>query len=694
MITETLTCAALRRGIVLTGARGETSATGAFTASIELLNLGYLVAPSELDGISDARLSEIIAVARKVSGTTRAYIPMYPNFPAQVRELPTMQLIIDQLLHYLTLGTPMVDTTVTIRPGLPLSDMLTSSKPLRVVRYADLTVEVKTVVGQFAAMSADDFTFVRAAFGRNKVARSLGDIIDGAMNKENRQKAVLAYASNNDAAADTVIDAVSRALDADDLLRTILAIYTVNAGDTDAYERAVINLSDRDNAVVHMTSIPRGVRRAVASKLGEVTRGHRADALVSRKRLWRNVTRYGHLFQYAGNKDVKRALDIVHDNIEFRTYASRVEEALASGDVLKSIIVLEENPGQLIRRLAALVRMDDDTEAVIAAVNRVGYRAKMSTLVSAYNGLAGLATGRSRVLRVAGRMNRVTDGESSISSKNAKEVQAAVKDAIGRKMAAGGVLSSAAAIGVSSDAAVSLVRRDASTTDREMSRGARIPVVGNGDVLRMFINWFNMDNGRRVDLDLGAAFLTKNLGDAGRVDWTSYAGHRGYATFSGDIVDAPLPNGATEFVDIDLSIAPSNAEWVVMTVYSYTGQPMSTVNHLSGAMMRSDADAGDNFDPRTVKAAFTSVSKSTSVAPLAVNLRTREMVWLDTDDGSSNVGGAVSYGGQSLVDAAAFEIGVKRLTEGELLKLYAKSVGVKAVDEAVDRELVNAIMSV
>lgn len=690
-----LTRAALRRGILVTGS-GTGSQAGALTAAMELLNLGYLVIPTDLENISDSRLVKVIDAAREVSGSDRAFRPMYPNFPAQVRNLSSLQLLVDQILHYITGETPLVDITVEARPGLPLRDMLTASKPLRVVRYGELPDEVSRVVASAAAMSEEDFAFVRAAFHREKVRNALVGIIDASRNKENRQKALLAYAANEYVSPENVVRVMSRALDADDLLRSVLAVYSLSGGDTEAYSRAAFNLSDRDNAAVHMNSVPRAVRRELARQLGNVTHGHRADALVARKRLWRNVSRYAHLFQYAGNADTKRALDIVHDNIVFHTYASRVEAALASGDVKQAVIVLEENPGQLIRRAAAMLRMGGDVEWVTAAIGRTGYRAKMSTLVSAYNGVSGLSTGRARVLRVAGRANRVMDGETCVSTKDAKAVMTALRGAMERKLAFNGALSDVTAVGTASTTPVELVRRDASTSDRSMSRGASVDVGGNGDTLRLFVQWYNMDDEsyrHRVDLDLSAAYLTKGLESAGRIDWTSYTGHRTAATFSGDIVDAPRPNGAAEFIDLDLTRVPSNVEWVVMSVYSYTGQPLGSVEHFAGAMLRSDADAGAIFDPRTVTAAFRSVSRATSVAPLAVNVRTRKMVWLDTDSGDGGAGRSLSYGGDAIISAAAFELGVKRLTEGELARMYAKAVRARVTTDAVNGDLIDAIMS-
>lgn len=686
--------AGLRHGILLVNPKRTSDNPNARVAVAELLNLGWLVDPRTLNRVEDAELVRVLDAARTVAGVDRSYTPLYPNFPAQVRDLSTLELIIDQILHYWTLGAPLVDQTVVVRPGLPLADMLTASKPLSVVSKDAGAILAHKILVQAMALSEQDVDLVRAILRTSKVNSSLDSLFEGVTNRENRQHLVLALNANKRINRDVLaVAALRNALDSDDALRTVLALYT--HGEGEKYERAARHLSDVDYGAVMMDSMPNEVRETLVIRLGSLTKGFRADSLVGHRKMWRRVMRYVHPYstRAARNVDSRRALDIIHSNIEYKTYASLVEEAFANGDMKTALGLLENNAGNLYRRLSQLLDNGVDSAELVAVLGRVGDKPRMTTLISAYNGLQARASGRDGVLRVAGRSNFMRDNTTrkKVSKTDLKAVTDAVRAAMERKIIAGTDAPSKA-VAVSSDAPVNLVRRDAAVSDRSVNRGERFTLAEDGNVLRVFVQWYNGKH-HRVDLDLGAVLLDSQYRQVASVDYASYHNKRGYATYSGDLVDAPGTKGAAEFIDIDLNAVgrvQPNAEWVAMTVNSYTGQPLDDVDHFAGAMIRTDGDKGAIFDPRTVTNAFTSVTKSTRVAPLIVNLRTREMVWIDTSDGANQGGYSVSRGG-ALTDAIAFELDVKRLTEGELARMYAKAHGARTVNKAVDADLIGKL---
>ena len=690
--------AGLRHGILLVNPKRISDNPNAPVAVAELLNLGWLADPRTLNRVEDAELVRVLDAARTVAGVDRSYTPLYPNFPAQVRDLSTLELIIDQILHYWTLGAPLVDQTVVVRPGLPLADMLTASKPLSVVSKDAGAILAHKILVQVMALSEQDADLVRAILRNVKVDSSLDSMFEGVTNRENRQHLVLALNANKRINRDVLaVSALRNALDSDDALRTVLALYT--HGEGEKYERAVRHLSDVDYGAVMVESMPNEVRETLVIRLGTLTKGFRADSLVGHRKMWRRVMRYVHPYstRAANNKDSRRALDIIHSNIEYKTYASLVEEAFANGDMKAALGLLESNAGNLYRRLSQLLDNGVDSAELVAVLGRVGDKPRMTTLISAYNGLQARASGREGVLRVAGRSNFMRDNTNrkKVSKTDLKAVIDAVRAAMERKIVAGTAAPSKA-VAVSSDAPVNLVRRDAAVSDRSVNRGERFTLSEGGGTLRIFVQWYNGKGGEyrsRVDLDLGAVLLDAAFRQVASVDYTSYHNKRGYATFSGDLTTAPRPNGAAEFIDIDLnkvrSVQP-NAVWVAATVNSYTGQRLEEVDHFAGAMIRSDGDKGEIFDPRTVTTAFTSISKATRVAPLIVNLRTREMVWIDTDDGGQVSGYSVSRGG-ALIDAIAFEMDVPRLSKGEFAELYAQAHGADTVDAPVEDALIGKL---
>ncbi len=102
------------------------------------------------------------------------------------------------------------------------------------------------------------------------------------------------------------------------------------------------------------------------------------------------------------------------------------------------------------------------------------------------------------------------------------------------------------------------------------------------------------------------------------------------ARSSGDLQDAPHPDGATEFVDLHVERARrAGIRYAVMMVSSWSGLPFSKLERaFAGIMERSD-EFGQHFDPRTVKMKFGLQGDSGNYTPMVVDLESGEMHWVD-----------------------------------------------------------------
>lgn len=714
--TRSLTEAALRKGLA---ARLHTSDEpiehGGDVVAVELLDRGYLTNPAELRGLSEPDMQAILAAARKISGADRTYTPVYPGFPAQVRDLSTLGLIIDQIVYYLSVAFDpegkeldryaTVDRSVHIRPSLPVADLLVSSKPIRVADANGLFELAKNLIGRPVALSPDDREFVTAVLvyaanhQRDRVGEEALDVLlSGVRNRENWQTVIEALAGGEGVSTESVAAAALRSAEGvDDLLRAVLSLYTAPLRDRDAeHVRAQRSLADTAYRAVGVRSVPKPIRQLLVRRLGELSQGYRADTLATRRNLWRRVMRYVHPFEFVTSDAERRALDIVHSNIEYRTFASLVEAAFEAGDLKAAVDLLAQRPGQLVARIVHLAALGGDLAYLRDAVAEHGVQARATQLVAAYNGLAATAAGRATVQRVTGRSNFVREQRDDVPAAAAVALQQSVREAlVGRVRGLGEQLVSPdLVIGTADTAAISTINRDASSTDRSIERGEKFTISGEQGVLRLFVHWFNGPG--RVDVDLGALLLDTDFRQVTTVDYRSYQGNRGFATYSGDMTDAPPPDGAVEFIDVDLAEAVRahpQARYVAMTVNSYTGQHLSKVDHLAGAMLRSNGDAGKQFDPRTVATAFRSSNEATLVSPLVVDLASHEAIWVDTSNGSHDALHSISLGG-SLADAIAAEIGVARLTYGDMATVVADAFDLRTNSTtAVDRELMRSLLA-
>jgi hypothetical protein len=75
----------------------------ATTAAIELLNLGFIANPEQLQQLPVEELKQLIATAAQLIGADRTWVPMYPGFPEQVMNISDGAVFFKAITHYLTL---------------------------------------------------------------------------------------------------------------------------------------------------------------------------------------------------------------------------------------------------------------------------------------------------------------------------------------------------------------------------------------------------------------------------------------------------------------------------------------------------------------------------------------------------------------------------------------------------------------
>lgn len=696
-ITAEFRQAALRRGsLIKTNRKVELGKGVVFSAVVEFANLGFVVNPDELSFFSANDLEKALTEARTVVGADRNMTPIYPGFPKQVEELSTLTLLVEQILHYWTAGAFLPDYPQVVRPGLPIDEMLLNARELKVVSAATAAREViHDLVLNPVAMSMDDKILLAGAIALQPTTLAdVSALTSKAKNHENVQSFVRVLRVANIYSVDELFMNVSMNQNAQRLLRVVLALYSSpsDAKWNDQYELAVYTLADRHSRAVKMNKLPRAVRRSIMKNLGDSTKGFYADELVSRRNLWRRVLRAVHAFDVCSGSDQRRAADIVHSNIEYRTFNSLVEAAMIEGRVTDAITLLAENqPGNLLRRLVALLRLvktDEEAEFLSDSIIHTGVASTVSTLISAYNGVLSANDEHARVTRVAGLNNSMVDRSDVVKVKSeyitliANSLKTSLKFALKNKPAPVGV------VGVKSKSAVPLMKRDASVTDRVLDRGEKIAVNGSGNVLRVFGHWNNnMDRGGYMDI--GAVVLDKNFKELGVCTWNSRAGTtRDWAVYSGDKHVYP-GDSAAEFVDVKLDrlkdVLPS-ARYVAMTVQSWSGFPIVDVDFIAGAMLRNKANSGEVFDPRTLVTAFKPTTSSLQAVPFAFDLKTRKMIWLDTSNGSTKT--CVSSSSDTSIGTLVYdEVARPRLTLGELATLWADAHGVETSKSTpVDRE--------
>lgn len=185
-------------------------------------------------------------------------------------------------------------------------------------------------------------------------------------------------------------------------------------------------------------------------------------------------------------------------------------------------------------------------------------------------------------------------------------------------------------------AAIALSGKTTATGYGIMPRGSRTEVVGGH--LRFFIHWTQSE--RVTDFDLSVLLLDEEFRPAGQISFTNLSDTG--AAHSGDITDAPAPDGGSEFIDIDL--AKVECAYIVPQINIYSGESFEQVaESLFGYMTLDEEQLGKPFEPRTVRMKAEVRGSGRVVLPVLFARRGRswEAVWTNLFSTGSGFGNRV-----------------------------------------------------
>ncbi len=423
----------------------------------------------------------------------------------------------------------------------------------------------------------------------------------------------------------------------------------------------------------------RSLRRALLAILDGMHPERLREDMLRHRSYWVWVGQFLHPHEYAGRfPNAAGAFQVVRKKAPdgtrapvFRGWNSRLEGVLASGDTAAALRQLGERPGELARRYDHLLRIAGDDDAAAATVRAfLDHLPRYSTPV--------LMTLRhhlpSRTAPVARRIfwpkGKFAKGVSAPDSRATlpASVIASSTEAIDRELLRRFETLPAFAAGVLDeqlrDIIVPFNERTASVSALALPRGSRVALCsGEGELssktARLFLHWCEPAapeaSGKpdlrdaTTDLDLSVALYDAAWTYVGvcsyywlKFPWrgtsggfpqsgTSVAdGGVTIARSAGDLQSAPPPDGASEFVDLDLAAARrAGIRYAVMVVNSYAGLPFSQLDRaFAGLMLRDDAE-GSHFDPRTVELKFELDGESGIFLPLVFDLERSLLHWLD-----------------------------------------------------------------
>lgn len=569
-----------------------------------LYRLGYVVNQEIIEQLSYTsvdNLQQVLEAAEYSKGDHFDYEPMYPNFPKQVAEASEIELYLNAIMHYSgdVLGVRIMpvynkfarpdldkDEAEFIVLGLETEDNLTET-----------TRNIITMSRPFSQTDKEDIIVLKdfVKFNDNQTFKV----------KENLVFLTYSFPDNG----------------LEKYYKTAVDVLRLAA----AYSNGDITL-----ATPTKFKLSRPQRRMILQLLDNVDD---VEGMGAYSEQWKRLARTLHY--RSDNNDKKYPTAAINlEKIQtgnYTTVNSKIEKAVKELD----IELLEKYPGIYARRILELLRKHpQEKDTILQSFSTIIGKVSVPVLLGLYNLLRspGKEELSHRLIRIKnGEENKTFLLENRLSNNDdLTELSTIILDGIEAQGESKKVVFSKDA----SHYAMPLYTRNISKGSTAIGLGSRLPLDSDKNTIRLFMHWKDFDKSidyynHRVDLDLSAIFLDNNFDFINNITYYNVRiDDIGY--HSGDITSAP--EGASEFIDININKALDNGiRYVVPTIYNYTQQPLNNIpESFTGFMMRDKVNNGEIFEPSTIKHSYDLNNGATNNTPYIIDLKNREIVWLDT----------------------------------------------------------------
>ncbi|MFJ2745585.1 MXAN_6230/SCO0854 family RING domain-containing protein [Streptomyces sp. NPDC087440] len=463
-----------------------------------------------------------------------------------------------------------------------------------------------------------------------------------------------------------------------------------------------------------LRSLPRALRRELLSVLDGLHLGSLIEDLHRHPGPWKRAAESLHPFeQYARHPRAALAFAVLRQTdahafpalrelaaqhrawvtvedgrVRAVTWRGQVETALAAHELPRATALLRQRPGELLRRLDHLLRLHgaqeaaDDAAPLTEALTHTLPRAGVGALLSAYGALRARHRTGPRARRVFFPRGEVTrafaraEDRAPLPAALTARVCGLLEAEVLRRLAARESYEHAVLDEALEDLNVPFAEHASAASLVAVPRGSRQPLPP-GDVLRLFLHWTEPAD-TRVDLDLSVAFYSRDLTFVGLCDYTALRHLGGAAVHSGDLTSAPAPDGATEYVDLELPLlAHADVAYALPVVFSFNNIAFETMTDAFAGFMEIDGGRprDSSYDPRTVRQRFDLAGDSQVCVPLLVDLYRREALWTDLHlppaAGFQSIASHTADLGRIARDLTSYFASGSRTTLGDLARWHA-----------------------
>lgn len=403
--------------------------------------------------------------------------------------------------------------------------------------------------------------------------------------------------------------------------------------------RIATSLSGGDISLATNTkfkSLPNKTRKTLVSILEGVIN---EEDIRRHKNKWNILFHNLHVGEMKFATKVNVVADKIRNNVAIHTFNGKVEKAIRAKDTELLMHLLKKRPGDFARRLDHLIR-ETDSEVVIYNFIEVAEKIPTRLLLQLLGNLKirNRATPKKTIFP-KGNMAKAISVQTKLEAlpdKTIARIKGGIESVLIDRFSSLEPLGKVWIDPQLKDCPIPTQMRSASESFNTVARGTRLP-IGDKNTLRFFIHWVGRD------IDLHGTLYDANFKLLESISYYHLRSHSYDACHSGDLVDAPGPDGAAEFIDITMDKALAfGARYVMMDVRVYNGPTfkehetcyagwMSVANphKMSDNSSRSAARVFSIFDPKKVVSKIKLDSNSKVSVPVIFDLQTKQAIWAD-----------------------------------------------------------------
>lgn len=581
-----------------------------YTLSKEIVDILYTYTISEIQGF----YLNLIPIIKRLIGANVVYNPMYPNFPASVMNKEESELYFNAIIHYWSNGVLYPNEQKDGR--LPLFDV-NKVKIINLGTMNDIQEIVNNLCNSKTSLSQIDKDDIQQIYMNNKFIIPSNIVL-----KETVAFVSKIYIENHLSNIEQCYKMVSPLINtATDVLRLITVM---SEGD--------ISLASNTK----YKSFKRKERYLLLKLLDECC--NLEEDMYRYKNRWIRIGERLHPNEYSNVfYNVEKSFNNIRNNSKsITTFNSKVEKFIKDNQFEDLSELLKTRPGEFARRLDLLLRKSNNKEVIINNFKSVAQFVATPILWQVKNHFEYRNNLKYRVFFPKGNTAKsyfIENDLVPLDDKYCNMIILICKNALVNNYQKKDFMGNVYISEQLKNYTIPFSQRSASNTLKTITRGSRLPIEYNTNILRAFIWWTNLSNGQIVDVDLSAALFDENWSYVSHISYTNLKDTKLNACHSGDIINGGdvKGQGVAEFIDIDVNkCITNNVRYVVYQVFNFSKINFNLMdNCMFGWMNRKDSKCGEIFEPKTVKQKMNLTSKSVYCVPVIFDLVNQEFIWCD-----------------------------------------------------------------